>query len=67
MIKHYNKIWTPIFFITAAVTYYLNCSETICHHNHQGHNQSHFTEMFFMWILMGLAHLGHWFKQCNCK
>ena len=67
MIKHYNKLWTPIFFIAATISYYLNCSETICHHNHQGHNQSHFTEMFYMWILMGLAHLGAWFKQCNCK
>ena len=62
MIKHYNKLWTPIFFITAAISYYLNCSETICHHN-----QSHFTEMFFMWLVMGFAHLGSWFKQCNCK
>jgi len=69
LIKHYNKIWTPVFFAAAAVTYYLNCSEVICHHNHPGHgqNQSHFTEMFFMWLAMGFAHLGAWFPHCDCK
>ena len=67
MIKHYNKIWAPIFFVAAAISYYLNGPENICHHNHEGHNPLHFTEMFYMWILMGLAHLGSWFDHDNSK
>ena len=63
MIKHYNKVWAPIFFVAAAISYYLNGPENICHHNHEGHNPLHFTEMFYMWILMGLAHLGSWFDH----
>ena len=63
MIKHYNKIWAPIFFVAAAISYYLTGPENICHHNHEGHNPLHFTEMFYMWILMGLAHLGSWFDH----
>jgi len=66
----YNKLWSPVFFIMAAASYYFNCSDIMCHttHNHSGSsNFFHFYEMPLMWFIMGLAHLGAWFKGCGCK
>jgi len=74
MIKYYNKLWSPLFFILAIISYIMNCCNNImCLHNHHHTTPSNLdflislNSMTVMWFIMGLAHLGaYWTNGCNC-
>ena len=76
MIKHYNKLWSPLFFKLSIASYILSqyYTPTIC--NHSKINTFNWfldiitslNSMTVMWFLMGLVHLSaYWTKECNCK
>jgi hypothetical protein len=73
--KYYNKLWSPVFFIMAIISYILNCCNNIlCVHEHHHTNSSNLdflsslNSMTVMWFIMGLAHLGSYLiKNCNCN